>query len=138
MERKWTIREEANAITVRAFRNGYIEELHAGKASELLGQPGYSQITVRFRSIAIHRKSPRSHGSQGEESTEGTTSVLLMKSGCKGEREIRRRAKNLKTVPEEAVNLQIQFPTSYAKRAKLTGFMAFARGLTDCASFTLA
>ena len=43
--RKWTIREEANAITVWAFRNGFIEELHAGKHSELLEQPGLSRIT---------------------------------------------------------------------------------------------
>ena len=28
-----TIREEANAITVWAFRNGYIEQLHAQKAA---------------------------------------------------------------------------------------------------------
>jgi hypothetical protein len=44
-KRKWTVREEANAITVWAFRNGYIEELHAGKYSELLEQPGLSRIT---------------------------------------------------------------------------------------------
>lgn len=40
-----TIREEANAITVWAFRNGYIEELHRGKHSELLETPGLSRIT---------------------------------------------------------------------------------------------
>jgi hypothetical protein len=45
MERPLTIREEANAITVWAFRNGYIEELHAGKHSELLETPGLSRIT---------------------------------------------------------------------------------------------
>ena len=45
MERPLTIREEANAITVWAFRNGYIEELHAGKHSELLEKPGLARIT---------------------------------------------------------------------------------------------
>ncbi|HMJ91502.1 MAG TPA: hypothetical protein VK530_16890 [Candidatus Acidoferrum sp.] len=45
MERPWTIREEANALTCCAFRNGYIEDLHAGKYSELLEQPGLSRIT---------------------------------------------------------------------------------------------
>jgi hypothetical protein len=45
MNRKWTIREEANAITVWAFRNGFIEDLHAGKYSKLLKTPGLSRIT---------------------------------------------------------------------------------------------
>jgi hypothetical protein len=45
MERPLTFREEANAITVWAFRNGYIEQLHAGKHSELLETPGLSRIT---------------------------------------------------------------------------------------------
>ena len=45
MERPLTIREEANALTCCAFRNGYIEELHAGKHSELLRTPGLSRIT---------------------------------------------------------------------------------------------
>jgi hypothetical protein len=45
MERPLTIREEANALTCCAFRNGYIEELHAGKHSELLEKPGFSRIT---------------------------------------------------------------------------------------------
>jgi hypothetical protein len=44
-KRQWTVREEANAITVWAFRNGYIEKLHAGKHSELLETPGLSRIT---------------------------------------------------------------------------------------------
>lgn len=43
--RRWNVREEANAITVWAFRNGYIEKLHAGKHSELLETPGLSRIT---------------------------------------------------------------------------------------------
>lgn len=45
MERSWTKREEANALTCCAFRNGYIEELHAGKHSELLENPELSRIT---------------------------------------------------------------------------------------------
>lgn len=45
MDRKWTVREEANALTCSAFRNGYIEELHAGKHSELLENPELSRIT---------------------------------------------------------------------------------------------
>jgi len=39
-----TIREEANALTCCAFRNGYIEKLHAGKHSALLETPGLSRI----------------------------------------------------------------------------------------------
>lgn len=42
---EFTIRDEANALTAFAFRNGFIEELHAGKASPLLEQPEYSRIT---------------------------------------------------------------------------------------------
>jgi len=45
MKRPLTIREEANALTCWAFRNGYLEKLHAGKYSELLEQPGLSRIT---------------------------------------------------------------------------------------------
>ena len=40
-----TIREEANALTCCVYRNGYIEELHAGKPSALLETPGLSRIT---------------------------------------------------------------------------------------------
>jgi hypothetical protein len=45
MERNLTTREEANALTCIAFRNGYIEKLHAGKRSELLENPELSRIT---------------------------------------------------------------------------------------------
>jgi hypothetical protein len=45
MERPMTTREEANALTCCAFRNGYIEDLHAGKDSDLLKTPGLSRIT---------------------------------------------------------------------------------------------
>ena len=41
----FTLREEANAIVALAFRNGPIEDLHAGKSSELLSDPELSRIT---------------------------------------------------------------------------------------------
>jgi hypothetical protein len=41
----FTLRDEANALTAYAFRNGFLEDLHAGKPSSLLNQPGYSRIT---------------------------------------------------------------------------------------------
>ena|ERR1043166_1024221 len=45
MKQPFTRREEANAITCCAFRNGFLEELHAGKSSELLNDPQLSRIT---------------------------------------------------------------------------------------------
>lgn len=45
MEREMTIREEANSLICCAVRNGYIEDLHAGKHSELLENPKLSRIT---------------------------------------------------------------------------------------------
>ncbi len=48
-QKRWpggfTLRDEANAIVAHAFRNGPIEDLHAGKYSELLEQPELSRIT---------------------------------------------------------------------------------------------
>ena len=44
-EGEFTLRDEANALTAFAFRNGFLEDLHAGKSSPLLEQPGYSRIT---------------------------------------------------------------------------------------------
>jgi len=38
-------REIANALVVWVFRNGVIEDLHAGKHSELLENPELSRIT---------------------------------------------------------------------------------------------
>lgn len=38
-------RQEANAITCFAFRNGMLENLHAGEDSELLTDPKWSRIT---------------------------------------------------------------------------------------------
>lgn len=41
----FTLRDEANAIVACAFRNGPIEDLHAGEWSQLLEQPELSRIT---------------------------------------------------------------------------------------------
>jgi hypothetical protein len=41
----FTLRDEANAIVAYAFRNGPIEDLHAGKSSDLLENPELSRIT---------------------------------------------------------------------------------------------
>ncbi len=41
----FTLRDEANAIVAMAFRNGPIEDLHAGESSELLSNPELSRIT---------------------------------------------------------------------------------------------
>jgi hypothetical protein len=41
----FTMRDEANAIVARAFRNGPLEDLHAGKWSELLDNQELSRIT---------------------------------------------------------------------------------------------
>lgn len=42
---EFTVRDEAKALTACAFRNGFLEDLHAGKSSELLTQPGLSRIS---------------------------------------------------------------------------------------------
>ena len=41
----FTLRDEANAIVAKAFRNGPLEDLHAGKCSELLEDDTLSRIT---------------------------------------------------------------------------------------------
>jgi hypothetical protein len=41
----FTLRDEANALTAYAFRNGPLEDLHAGKPSPLLDNPSVSRIT---------------------------------------------------------------------------------------------
>ncbi len=41
----FTIRDEANALTAFAFRNGPLENLHAGKASPLTNDPTLSRFT---------------------------------------------------------------------------------------------
>jgi hypothetical protein len=45
LSKKPTYREEANAITHQCLRAGFIEELHAGKDSELIKDPSYSRIS---------------------------------------------------------------------------------------------
>jgi hypothetical protein len=44
-EGEFTLRDEANALTAYAFRNGFLEDLHAGKPSPILEEPGYSRIS---------------------------------------------------------------------------------------------
>ncbi|WP_437207030.1 hypothetical protein [Planctomicrobium sp. SH664] len=41
----FSIRDEANALVALAFRNGPLEDLHAGKHSPLLDDPSLSRIT---------------------------------------------------------------------------------------------
>jgi hypothetical protein len=45
LQAEFTARDEANALTAFAFRNGFIEEIHAGQPSPLLQQPGFSRIS---------------------------------------------------------------------------------------------
>lgn len=42
---KFTIRDEANALTAFAFRNGFLEDLHAGKPLPTAQQSGFSRIS---------------------------------------------------------------------------------------------
>src|SRR5947208_13033076 len=42
---EFTLRDEANALTAFAFRNGFLEDLHSGKPSPILSEPGYSRIS---------------------------------------------------------------------------------------------
>jgi len=42
---EFTLRDEANAITAYAFRNGVLESLHSGKHSPLLDDTTLSRIT---------------------------------------------------------------------------------------------
>ena len=42
---KFTYRDQANVMTLLAFRNGPIEDLHAGKESPLLENPELCRIT---------------------------------------------------------------------------------------------
>ncbi|MCE9554683.1 MAG: hypothetical protein K8T91_15105 [Planctomycetes bacterium] len=41
----FTVRDEANALAAWAFRNGPLEDLHAGEHSPLLEDKRYSRIT---------------------------------------------------------------------------------------------
>jgi hypothetical protein len=42
---EFTLRDEANGLTAFAFRNGLLEDLHSGKPSPILSEPGYSRIS---------------------------------------------------------------------------------------------
>lgn len=42
---EFTIRDEANALTAFAFRNGFLEDLHAGKPLPAAQQSGFSRIS---------------------------------------------------------------------------------------------
>ncbi len=42
---EWTTRDEANALTAAAFRNSYLEDLHAGRYSGLVEDSTLSRIT---------------------------------------------------------------------------------------------
>ena len=42
---EFTLRDEANALTAFAFRSGILEDLHAGKDTPPLDDPGLSRIT---------------------------------------------------------------------------------------------
>ncbi len=44
-EVEFTFRDEANALTVLAFRNGFLEELHAGRYHPALDDPEVSRIS---------------------------------------------------------------------------------------------
>jgi len=44
--RRFSFREEANAVTCLAFRIGFIEALHAGADSEFLDRPGLMRVTA--------------------------------------------------------------------------------------------
>ena len=51
----FSVRDEANALVAIAFRNGPLEDLHAGKPSELLEDPSLSRITDdEIRKLMIH------------------------------------------------------------------------------------
>lgn len=65
----FTLRDEANAIVSMAFRNGPIEDLHAGKSSELLTDPTLSRITDdEMKVLMVHACRPRTDLLQMKES----------------------------------------------------------------------
>ncbi len=62
MERNLTIREEANAITCIAFRNSFLEDLHAGTHSDLLENDELSRITnEEMKKLMIQSSAKLSH-----------------------------------------------------------------------------
>jgi len=58
----WTLRDEANALTVYSFRHGFLEELHAGKSSPLLDDPTLSRITdAEMKKLMIESSARLAH-----------------------------------------------------------------------------
>lgn len=50
----FTLRDEANALTAFAFRNGPLEDLHSGRSSPLTDDPSLSRITdAEMRQLMI-------------------------------------------------------------------------------------
>ena len=67
----FTIRDEANALAAWAFRNGPLEDLHAGKHSALLDDPELSRITDEENASADDLRLPttgRAPGTQDQRS----------------------------------------------------------------------
>src|SRR5207245_11157802 len=57
-----TLRDEANAITARLFRNGFLEDLHAGQWSPVLSGPGGSRITdAEMKKLMIETSARLAH-----------------------------------------------------------------------------
>ena len=60
--RAWTVRDEANALTVYSFRHSFLEELHAGKRSPLLDDPTLSRITdAEMKKLMIESSARLAH-----------------------------------------------------------------------------
>jgi hypothetical protein len=61
-DERWTTRDEANALTAIAFRNGFLEDLHAGKHSDLLADDSLSRITdEEMRKLMIEASAQLAH-----------------------------------------------------------------------------
>ena len=58
----WTVRDEANALTMQAFRHGFLERLHEGKYSPLLDDPTLSRITdAEMKKLMIESSARLAH-----------------------------------------------------------------------------
>jgi len=57
-----TLRDEANALTARVFRNGFLEDLHAGEWSPVLADPRWSRITdAEMKKLMIETSARLAH-----------------------------------------------------------------------------
>ncbi len=57
-----TLQDEANAITAHAFRNGFLEDLHAGHWSPVLSDPGWSRISdAEMKKLMIETSARLAH-----------------------------------------------------------------------------